>query len=153
MRARWQATAAAGLALLAAQAPHPALAQSPDHSRSLSAIPAEVMFLRATGSWTSGDREGTTRMVILRSGSPDGALRLYVQWMATTERGGRAAIVATEEVPEVFDWRVTIEDYRVEPDANGSRVLLDGRIIGSGQSRRYMLTIGPPGEITFAALR
>ena len=152
MRARWQALAVAAL-VLAADAPLPGRAQSPDTSRLLSAIPAEVMFLRATGAWQSGEREGTTRMVILRSGSPDGALRLYVQWMATTERGGRAAVVATEEVPEVFDWRVAVEDYRVEPDANGSRVLLDGRIIGSGQSRRYMLTIGPPGEITFAALR
>lgn len=152
MRAPWLAIAVAGL-FMAAEAPLPGRAQSPDTSRFLSAIPAEVMFLRATGAWQSGEREGATRMVIVRSGSPDGALRLYVQWMTTTERGGRATVVATEEVPEVFDWRVAIEDYRVEPEVNGSRVLLDGRIIGSGQSRRYMLTIGPPGEITFAALR
>jgi len=148
-----QAAAMAGLLSLALIGAPPGAAQSPDTSRSLSAIPAEVMFLRATGPWTSGEREGTTRMVILRSGSPDGAQLLYVQWLAAADRTGRIAVVATEEVPEVFDWRVAIEDYRVEPDANGSRVLLDGRIIGSGQGRRYMLTIGPPGEITFAALR
>jgi len=151
-RLRHQA-AAAGIAALAALAP-PAAGQSPDPRGALASIAPEVMFLRATGSWTRGDREGTTRMVILRSGSPDGAQRLFVQWLGPADRaGGRAAVVATEEVPEVFDWRIGIEDYRVEPEAGGSRVLLDGRIIGSGQARRYMLTIGPPGEITFSSLR
>ncbi|MGU9981865.1 hypothetical protein ACJ4V0_17680 [Phreatobacter sp. HK31-P] len=153
MRRAWRDAAAAGLACLALLCAHPGAAQSPDHSRLLSAIPAEVMFLRATGSWMSGEREGTTRVVILRTGAPDGAQRLYVQWLAAADRTGRVAVVSTEEVPEVFDWRIAIEDYRVEPDASGSRVLLDGRIIGSGQGRRYMLTIGPPGEITFSALR
>ena len=46
-----------------------------------------------------------------------------------------------------------MEDYRVEPDGAGSRVQIDGRVLGSGQPRRYLLTIGPPGEVTFGALR
>ncbi|KAF0118295.1 MAG: hypothetical protein FD152_4703 [Xanthobacteraceae bacterium] len=149
----WHSAAVAGLCCLALLCAGSGAAQSPDHSRLLSAIPGEVMFLRATGAWTSGEREGTTRMVILRTGSPDGAQRLYVQWLAAADRTGRIALVSTEEVPEVFDWRIAIEDYRVEPDVGGSRVLLDGRIVGSGQARRYVLAIGPPGEITFAALR
>jgi hypothetical protein len=149
----WLGAVMAALSCLALLCAGPGAAQSPDHSRILSAIPGEVMFLRATGSWMSGEREGTTRIIILRTGLPDGAQRLYVQWLAVADRTGRIAVVASEEVPEVFDWRIAIEDYRVEPDAAGSRVLLDGRIVGSGQARRYMLAIGPPGEITFSALR
>ncbi len=147
--------AAAGLALLAAGLRSaPVSAQTPDPVRALSSLAPEIMFVRATGTWTTGEREGTSRIVIVRTGSPDGAQRLFVQWLNRSEAGsGRPAIAATEEIPEVFDWRVGIEDYRVEPEANGARILIDGRIIGSNRSRRYILAIGPPGEVSFAALR
>ncbi len=147
--------AAAGLALLAAGlGSAPVSAQTPDPVRALSSLAPEIMFVRATGTWTTGEREGTSRIVIVRTGSPDGAQRLFVQWLNWSEAGsGRPAIAATEEIPEVFDWRVGIEDYRVEPEANGARILIDGRIIGSNRSRRYILAIGPPGEVSFAALR
>lgn len=147
--------ASAGLLLLAAiLAAGPLRAQAPDPVRALSALAPEVMFVRATGGWSSGERSGTTRIVLLRSGSPDGAQRLFVQWLNRPDDGaGRSAVAATEEIPEIFDWRVGIEDYRVEPEANGARVVLDGRIIGTDRNRRYMLSIGPPGDVTFSALR
>ncbi|AVO45176.1 hypothetical protein [Phreatobacter cathodiphilus] len=149
------AAASMGWVLLAAGvAPLPARAQSPDPVRALSSLAPEIMFVRATGTWTTGEREGTSRIVLLRSGSPDGAQRLFVQWLNRPDAAsGRPAIAATEEIPEVFDWRVGIEDYRVEPEANGARVVIDGRIIGTGRSRRYVLAIGPPGEVSFSALR
>jgi hypothetical protein len=132
----------------------PAAAQSPDPSRILSAIPGEVMFLRATGQWRQGDREGPSRIVLIRTGSPDGAMRLFVQWLAVADRQtGRLGVVATEEIPEVFDWRVKIEDYRIEPEVDGARVMFDGAVLTTGQRRRYMLTIGPPGEVMFSAGR
>lgn len=132
----------------------PAAAQSPDPTRTLSAIPGEVMFLRATGTWHQGDREGPSRIVLLRTGSPDGAMRLFVQWLAVADqRSGRLGVVATEEIPEVFDWRVKIEDYRIEPEVNGARVLFDGTVLTGGQRRSYILTIGPPGEVMFSARR
>lgn len=143
----------ASVSLLLAALAAPALAQS-DAGRALSSLSPDVLFVRATGAWVSGERQGSTRIVLLRTPSPDGAQRLYVQWLAVIDPAtGRTGTVATEEIPEVFDWRVGIEDYRVEPDGAGSRVLIDGRIIGSGQSRRYLLTIGPPGDVTFGALR
>lgn len=147
--------AAVGLVLLAAgPMALPARAQAPDPVRALSTLAPEIMFVRATGTWTTGEREGTSRIVLLRSGAPDGAQRLFVQWLNRPDGGsGRPAIAATEEIPEVFDWRVGIEDYRVEPEANGARVVIDGLIIGTGRSRRYILAIGPPGEVSFAALR
>lgn len=129
-------------------------AAAQDSSRALSAIPGEVMFLRATGTWNQGDREGPSRIIILRTNSPDGALRLFVQWLQISDRRtGRLGVVATEEIPEIFDWRVKIEDYRIEPETNGARVILDGIVIPTSQRRRYMLTIGPPGEVMFSATR
>lgn len=147
--------ASAGLALLAAGlVPAAAHAQAPDPARALASLAPEIMFVRATGTWNTGEREGTSRIVLVRSGSPDGAQRLFVQWLNRPEdASGRSAIAATEEIPEVFDWRVGIEDYRVEPEANGARVVIDGRIIGTARTRRYTLSIGPPGEVTFSALR
>lgn len=147
--------ASAGILLLAATLVAGSIrAQAPDPARALGSIAPEVMFVRATGGWSTVERTGTTRIVLLRSGSPDGAQRLFVQWLnRPDEPFGRPAVAATEEIPEIFDWRVGIEDYRVEPEANGSRVVLDGRIIGTDRSRRYMLSIGPPGEVTFSALR
>lgn len=147
--------AAAALAMLAAlAAAGPLAAQSPDPTRILSAIPGEVMFLRATGQWRQGDREGPSRIVLLRTNAPDGAMRLFVQWLAVADqRTGRIGVVATEEIPEVFDWRVKIEDYRIEPDVDGARVMFDGVVLTSGQKRRYMLTIGPPGEVMFSGSR
>jgi hypothetical protein len=131
----------------------PALAQS-DAGRALASLSPDVLFVRATGPWVSGERNGTSRMVLLRTPSPDGAQRLYVQWLAIIDPSeARMGVITTEEIPEVFDWRVGIEDYRVEPEGAGSRVLIDGRVIGSGQMRRYLLTIGPPGEVTFGATR
>ncbi|MGQ3317310.1 MAG: hypothetical protein ACT6TH_13420 [Brevundimonas sp.] len=151
---RFAAASVAWVLLAAGLAPLPALAQAPDPVRALSSLAPEIMFVRATGGWTTGEREGTSRIVLVRSGAPDGAQRLFVQWLNRPEPGaGRPAIAATEEIPEVFDWRVGIEDYRVEPEANGARVVIDGRIIGTGRSRRYVLSIGPPGEVTFSALR
>jgi hypothetical protein len=148
---RWSLMTAALAVMLAAAE---ARAQSPDPTRILSAIPPEVMFLRATGTWSQGERDGPTRIVLMRTGSPDGAMRLFVQWLATADRRtGRLGVVATEEIPEVFDWRVKIEDYRVEPDANGSRVVFDGTVLTSNQRRSYLLTIGPPGEVMFSARR
>ena len=139
--------------LLAVAPVSPALPQS-DPLRTLSAIPPEVMFLRAAGQWRQGDRSGPLRIVLLRTTSPDGALRLYVQWLQVAdERAGRLATVATEEIPEVFDWRLRIDDYRIEPDVDGARVAIDGTVLTSGRSRRYLLVIGPPGEISFSALR
>ena len=143
----------AGLVLVLAALAAPALAQS-DAGRALSSLSPDVLFVRATGPWVSGERRGTSRIVLLRTPSPDGAQRLYVQWLAVIDPStGRTGTVATEEIPEVFDWRVGMEDYRVEPDGAGSRVQIDGRVLGSGQPRRYLLTIGPPGEVTFGALR
>lgn len=150
-RAAWRIVLAAALAA-AAPAP-PALSQS-DPLRTLSAIPPEVMFLRAAGQWRQGDRSGPLRIVILRTASPDGAMRLYVQWLhLADERSGRLATVATEEIPEIHDWRVRIEDYRIEPDVDGARVSFDGTVLTSGRHRRYLLVIGPPGEVSFSALR
>lgn len=129
-------------------------AMAQESSRTLSAIPGEVMFLRATGTWSQGDREGPSRIIILRTNAPDGALRLFVQWLQVSDRrSGRLGVVATEEIPEIFDWRVKIEDYRIEPEANGARVILDGIVIPTSQRRRYLLTIGPPGEVLFSATR
>jgi hypothetical protein len=129
-------------------------AQPHDPARTLSVIPGEVMFLRATGQWRQGDREGPSRIVLLRTSSPDGAMRLFVQWLAVADqRTGRIGVVATEEIPEVFDWRVKIEDYRIEPELDGARVMFDGVVLTSGQKRRYMLTIGPPGEVMFSGSR
>jgi hypothetical protein len=147
--------AAAALAMLALLvAAGPLAAQSPDPTRTLSAIPGEVMFLRATGNWRQGDREGPSRIILLRTSSPDGAMRLFVQWLTVADqRTGRIGVVATEEIPEVFDWRVKIEDYRIEPDVDGARVMFDGVVLTSGQRRRYMLTIGPPGEVMFSGSR
>lgn len=140
------------LALMLASA-GPALPQS-DPLRVLSAIPTEVMFLRAAGQWRQGERSGPLRLVLLRTASPDGAMRLYVQWLQVAdERTGRLASVATEEIPEIHDWRVRIEDYRIEPEVDGARVALDGTVLTSGRSRRYLLVIGPPGEVSFSALR
>lgn len=149
------ARAAAALAMLASlAAAGPLAAQSPDPTRILAAIPGEVMFLRATGQWRQGDREGPSRIVLLRTNAPDGAMRLFVQWLAVADqRTGRIGVVATEEIPEVFDWRVKIEDYRIEPDVDGARVMFDGVVLTSGQKRRYMLTIGPPGEVMFSGSR
>lgn len=146
--------AGAGLLACAAAAfAAPALAQS-DAGRALSSLSPDVLFVRATGPWASGQRSGTSRMVLLRTPSADGAQRLYVQWLAVIDPAeGRTGVITTEEIPEVFDWRVGIEDYRVEPEGAGSRVLIDGKVLGSGQSRRYLLTIGPPGEVTFGATR
>ncbi len=134
--------------------PAPLAAQSPDPARILSAIPGEVMFLRATGTWRQGDREGPSRIVLIRTNSPDGAMRLFVQWLTVADqRSGRLGVVATEEIPEVFDWRVKIEDYRIEPDVDGARVIFDGVVLTSSQRRRYTLMIGPPGEIMFSGGR
>lgn len=145
----------AGLVLLVTPlAAGPLRAQGSDPVRALSTLAPEVMFVRATGSWSSGERSGTTRIVLLRSGSPDGAQRLFVQWLNRPEdAASRPAVAATEEIPEIFDWRIGVGDYRVEPDANGARIVLDGRIIGTDRNRRYLLSIGPPGEVSFSALR
>lgn len=142
------------LAVAAALAPAGTALPQSDPLRTLSAIPPEVMFLRAAGQWRQGERTGPLRIVLVRTDAPDGAMRLYVQWLQVAdERTGRLATVATEEIPEVFDWRVRIEDYRIEPDVEGARVSFDGTVLTSGRSRRYMLVIGPPGEVSFSALR
>lgn len=129
----------------------PAAAQGADPARILSAIPGEVMFVRIAGSWASDDRRGPTRMVLIRPSPRDEAMRLYVQWLALDPRGNRFSVVATEEIPEVFDWRVKIDDYRIEPDANGSRVIFDAVVLTNNQRRTYVLTVGPPGDVMFAA--
>ncbi len=136
----------------AAAAAAPALAQS-DAGRALSAC-------RPTCSSSAPRAHGprpTQRDVAHGAAAhalPDGAQRLYVQWLAVIDPSeARMGVITTEEIPEVFDWRVGIEDYRVEPEGAGSRVLIDGKVLGSGQSRRYLLTIGPPGEVTFGATR
>jgi hypothetical protein len=36
---------------------------------------------------------------------------------------------------------------------DGARVAFDGTVLTSGRSRRYLLIIGPPGEVSFSALR
>ena len=140
--------ATCGLAL----AGQPVLAQTTDPSRLLSAIPNDVVLVRTTGTWSNGERTGPTRIVILRAGTGDDAMRLFVQWLAVADpRTGRLASVATEEVPEIFDWRAVVDDYRVEPAPGGSRVILDATILTNRQARRYVLTIGPPGDLMLSA--
>ncbi|QCK87627.1 hypothetical protein E8L99_18625 [Phreatobacter aquaticus] len=140
------------LAGLVASPPGPALAQTTDPSRLLSAIPTDIVLVRTTGSWSNGERTGPTRIVLLRAGTGDDAMRLFVQWLAVADpRTGRLASVATEEVPEIFDWRAVVDDYRVEPAPGGSRVILDATILTNQQARRYVLTIGQPGELMLSA--
>ncbi|QCI68567.1 hypothetical protein [Phreatobacter stygius] len=143
----------AGAALVAclAVAPIPLSAQGADPIRLLSGIPGEVMFVRITGAWASHDRRGPTRVVLIRPAPREEAMRLFVQWLALDARSNRFSVVATEEVPEVFDWRVKIDDYRIEPDANGSRMIFDAIVLTNNQRRAYELTIGPPGEVMFSA--
>ncbi len=124
---------AALVGMAAATVAAPALAQS-DAGRAMASLSPDVLFVRATGPWSSGQRQGTSRMVLLRTPSPDGAQRLYVQWLAILDPAeGRLGVIATEEIPEVFDWRVGIEDYRLEPEGSGSRVLIDGRVSARGR--------------------
>lgn len=159
-RAAWRdlaRTLAVGLAMgLAAPAvtpwaTAPASAQGADPTRILSALPGEVMFVRIAGSWASDDRRGPTRLVLIKPSPRDEAMRLYVQWLALDPRGNRFSLVATEEIPEIFDWRIKIDDYRIEPDANGSRVIFDAIVLTNNQRRTYVLTVGPPGDVMFAA--
>jgi hypothetical protein len=140
------------LAGLLGPVPPYALAQSTDPTRLLSAISSDIVLVRTTGTWSNGERGGPTRMVLLRAGTGDDAMRLFVQWLAVADpRTGRLASVATEEVPEIFDWRAVVDDYRVEPAAGGSRVILDATILTNRQTRRYVLTIGQPGEVMLSA--
>lgn len=148
-RAAWLAVIPA--MILAIPPLAPAAAQGADPARILSAVPGEVMFVRIAGSWASDDRRGPTRLVLIRPSPRDEAMRLYVQWLALDPRGNRFSVVATEEIPEVFDWRIKIDDYRIEPDANGSRVIFDAIVLTNSQRRTYVLTVGPPGDVMFAA--
>jgi hypothetical protein len=141
---------AAALAGLTAAGGGLAFAQTTDPARLLAQIPSDIVLVRTTGTWSNGEREGPTRIVLLRAG--DDAMRLFVQWLAVADaRSGRLASVATEEIPEIFDWRARIDDYRVEPAPGGSRVILDATILTNQQARRYVLTIGPPGEVMLSA--
>ncbi|CEJ13159.1 hypothetical protein BN1110_03469 [bacterium YEK0313] len=138
-------------ALAAGLVPAPARADPVDATRLLAAIPGEIMFVRIAGTWASPEREGLTRIVLIRPSVRAEAMRLFVQWLAPDSRGSRFAVVAAEEVPEVFDWRLKIDDYRIEPETTGSRVLFEATVLTNGQRRRYELTIGPPGDVMFAA--
>lgn len=142
---------AAVLAACLALAPEPAAAETIDAARLLAAVPGEIMFVRIAGTWASPEREGLTRIVLIRPSARAEAMRLFVQWLAPDSRGGRFAVVAAEEVPEIFDWRIKIDDYRIEPETNGSRVVFEATVLTNGQRRRYELAIGPPGDVMFSA--
>jgi hypothetical protein len=141
---------AAALTAAMLLASRPAVPQVVDAPRVLSAIPGEVIFLRLTGSWENDRRGGPTRIVLVRAANED-AMRLFVQWLVHDRRANRFSVFATEEVPEVYDWRISIDDYRVEPEATGSRVVLEASVLSSGARRTYQLTIGQPGEVMFGA--
>lgn len=136
----WLAMGAIALPLTAraSSAPRPTLA-------------GDVVFVRVAGPWAADQREGFSRLVLVRGTARDEQARLYVQWVTVDTRAGRFAVARTEEVEEVFDWRLRIDDYQVNPTESGSSVTLDATVITNGMKRRYDLVIGSPGVLTFRA--
>jgi len=141
------------LLLLAVLAPTVASAQGPDPlSRALQTLPGEVVFLRSTGPWEREGRTGSARILLVRASPRDETARLFLQWIAPDQRG-RPGVIVQEEIGEVFDWRLRMDDYRIEREAHGTRVVFDATVLTNNQLRRYELRIGGPGDFKFEPLQ
>lgn len=127
----------------------PALAQS---MAPRPPVGPEVVFTRTVGPWESEGRSGFARIVLARTGAREDTARLHVQWIAVDPRTGRFQIIASEEVQEIFDWRLRLDDYRVERQDLSAVVLLEATILTSGQQGRYELIIRNPGDVQFQRL-
>ncbi len=150
--------AAASVVALCALCTLPVLAQTPPapaatlpfaDATGLSAIPPNVLFVRAAGFWQKDDKSGTARLILARIGPAGSHPRLFVQWL-TPDAGGMK-LVAQQEITEVVDWRLRINDLRLETTPYGAMTVFDATPLPSTVERRYYLEIGPPEETRFYA--
>lgn len=112
------------------------------------------------GEWKAGGQEGQWRLVLVTRGFDHLLSTLYVQWIAAPTRSDDSAkIVKTMQVPELptvcrlvppttsfvrKQWQATIEGVNTHT-ATGKETL--------DSCGKWIITLGPPGEVTVRAVK
>ena len=120
-------------------------------TKMLSAIPASVLFVRTTGIWRKDGKSGLSRMILARTDGPGTHPRLYVQWMQMEERTGQMQVIESVEIQEIMDWRLRINDYRIDALESGAAVTLMASPLATKVERNYLMEITGPGEVRLTA--
>jgi len=144
--------------LLLALGPTGGLAQQPSgpllpnaDATGLSLIPPNVLFVRSAGFWQKDEKSGLARLILARIGPAGSTPRLFVQWLSPENQPGQMRLVAQQEITEVVDWRLRINDLRLETIPTGTMVTLEATPLPNPVERRYYLEIGGPEETRFYA--
>ncbi len=140
-----------GLSLLGPAQAQTRLDPARPETKLLSAIPASVLFVRTTGIWRKNDKSGLSRMILARTDGPGTHPRLYVQWLQMEERTGQMQVIETVEIQEVMDWRLRINDYRIDALESGAAVTLMASPLATKVERNYLMEITGPGEVRVTA--
>lgn len=139
-----------GPAVAQAQQPPGPLMPNAD-AAGLSLIPPNVLFVRSAGFWHKDEKSGAIRMILARIGPAGSTPRLFVQWLSPDAPGGQMRLIAQQEITEVTDWRLRINDLRLETIPTGTMAIFEATPLPNPVERRYYLEIGGPEETRFYA--
>lgn len=111
----------------------------------VAALPPAVEEVRLGGLWTDGDRSGTYRVIVTRSGEQAVTARLFVQWIA---HDGGGKVDHSIEITELGALAVDITGVNAEPSDDGLALYID-TLAADGTEQLYELFVQSPEEYRF----
>lgn len=139
--------AAAFFAALAVAVP-PGSARADAIADAVRQLDPTVQDVRIAGTWEKEGRKGVYRIVVARSGVPQPAARLFVQWIATGVDGS-LGIDHAIEIGEMAALKLDIADFVAETDPDGLSIFVEVVDPSQDTDQSYELFIEDDGTYRF----